>query len=916
MSDIRESIWDFVYGLLSDEESQALIARIKSEPDVARMYAEVRLEADLVAEAARVQDSSVVLNADKPADPSTPAISSGSAASKSSAGQSRLPAHRIATWLAGAGATALALLLVVGLALSRTIPQQVAATLLVTDVIASQPLIAGLTCPVELRTYHVAADGEVTTPAAATNLVVNVLDGAGKQRLSKTLTTDDAGHVTIDIPGEDLQPGARLDVAAASRNEGPPIILAAHLPVQPEPQVAYFLLGEPAPQPQQQVPYAAWYMNAFSCTPAPIDAAGDAPASAGALGGPAPQSSLAAANGVVNGVLEFDSIQRTEPLARALSDQKAANLADRNAAPQAKSQRTADANEPLQVAVPKELQNKPLVVAARNRGATVAQATVDSLAGSEQKQSDEKQPPARKAEIANQQFALSLPPEAEGLIEVDLFDKSTFDKSKDAQQPADRQFVYRQSQRRLKIESPNARSQYNPGEEVALTLRCTDESGNPAPNARLGVRVWKESAIRESGEEPVLLADALEQALPDEPQPASPIGRQTARSYQATDGSLSQQAAMPAITQPVTLASNRATVKAAVVNSIAHANSARAEVRLRLGRIAVGGGACILLLLAILYLSRLAIGWRTASPVLAVAVTSLLVGFLWLGRAPDDRLSHAVASRSGATPAAAAQSPANAASELAAASRDHRPAADVIAESRSQPAASTAPAEPASAATSTAATSTAANSTGATTAAAGPAAPSLTFQSAATPTAGAAEQSYAATNLFTQEQELGRAAVIPPSVSQKLSQARGQIANVQLRGTSGGARLELATNGVDATTRMRRISEPAGFAGGAAGGAMRPAMPGGMPQQSQSSPKNDQLAEQLDKRAAGKPGEPAAPQSLYFNPELMTDAEGTATVHFTMPAVQSEYRVLVDALGQRRVGSHQQTIICGDAPAK
>jgi len=116
------------------------------------------------------------------------------------------------------------------------------------------------------------------------------------------------------------------------------------------------------------------------------------------------------------------------------------------------------------------------------------------------------------------------------------------------------------------------------------------------------------------------------------------------------------------------------------------------------------------------------------------------------------------------------------------------------------------------------------------------------------------------------------------------------------------------------------MSEPAGFPGGAAGGALRPGMPGGIAQQSQSSPKTDQLAEQLDKqldkRAAGKPGEPAAPQSLYFNPELMTDAEGTATVRFTMPAVQSEYRVLVDALGQRRVGSRQQTIICGDAPAK
>ena len=51
-------MWDLVYGLLSEEESQALITRIKSEPDAARLYAEVRLEADLVAQAARIEDSS------------------------------------------------------------------------------------------------------------------------------------------------------------------------------------------------------------------------------------------------------------------------------------------------------------------------------------------------------------------------------------------------------------------------------------------------------------------------------------------------------------------------------------------------------------------------------------------------------------------------------------------------------------------------------------------------------------------------------------------------------------------------------------------------------------------------------------------------------------------------------------------
>src|SRR5215471_17489544 len=58
---LREQMWDLVYGLLSPEESAALITHIKSDPQAARLYAEVRLQADLVGAASRVEDSSFVL---------------------------------------------------------------------------------------------------------------------------------------------------------------------------------------------------------------------------------------------------------------------------------------------------------------------------------------------------------------------------------------------------------------------------------------------------------------------------------------------------------------------------------------------------------------------------------------------------------------------------------------------------------------------------------------------------------------------------------------------------------------------------------------------------------------------------------------------------------------------------------------
>src|SRR6478609_817490 len=96
---LRESMWDLVYGLLSDEERQALVARIKSEPDAARMYSEVKLEAGLVAQAARVEDSSISLKADE----ETAAGQKRARAISTRGVGGRLGAdiHRGAAWLVG-----------------------------------------------------------------------------------------------------------------------------------------------------------------------------------------------------------------------------------------------------------------------------------------------------------------------------------------------------------------------------------------------------------------------------------------------------------------------------------------------------------------------------------------------------------------------------------------------------------------------------------------------------------------------------------------------------------------------------------------------------------------------------------------------------------------------------------------------
>jgi hypothetical protein len=58
-----------------------------------------------------------------------------------------------------------------------------------------------------------------------------------------------------------------------------------------------------------------------------------------------------------------------------------------------------------------------------------------------------------------------------------------------------------------------------------------------------------------------------------------------------------------------------------------------------------------------------------------------------------------------------------------------------------------------------------------------------------------------------------------------------------------------------------------------------------------------------------------APASIYFNPRLIADDNGRATIEFTMPPAESRYRLLIDALGNGRIGSLQQVIECRE-PAK
>ena len=49
--ELEQQLWEFAFDLLTPEEAEAVRRRITSEPDAARLYAEVKLQTEIVAEA-------------------------------------------------------------------------------------------------------------------------------------------------------------------------------------------------------------------------------------------------------------------------------------------------------------------------------------------------------------------------------------------------------------------------------------------------------------------------------------------------------------------------------------------------------------------------------------------------------------------------------------------------------------------------------------------------------------------------------------------------------------------------------------------------------------------------------------------------------------------------------------------------
>ncbi|MEX2173172.1 MAG: hypothetical protein WD872_02345, partial [Pirellulaceae bacterium] len=280
--ELKQQMWELCYDLLADGERDALVARIKSDPQAARLYAEVRLQADLVGYAAQVEDPSLAL--ELPADetgavraaaspvPQRPTVTLSSTAAR--------PADR-RTWTANllVMAAGLALALVIGYGYLRppTEAYNLAGKLVITQIEAPARMRAGLTTELTVRTQSPEQE------AVAAEVHVQVVDAKENVRFRKVIETNEQGQARFDIPGRALAAGVRLEVdarekSAAANNFGVagvaphegPNALTASLPVEAETPLLYFMFEQPVATPGESRNVAALGVSRFGDAVVPI----------------------------------------------------------------------------------------------------------------------------------------------------------------------------------------------------------------------------------------------------------------------------------------------------------------------------------------------------------------------------------------------------------------------------------------------------------------------------------------------------------------------------------------------------------------------------------------------------------------------------------------------------------------------
>jgi len=152
-----------------------------------------------------------------------------------------------------------------------------------------------------------------------------------------------------------------------------------------------------------------------------------------------------------------------------------------------------------------------------------------------------------------------------------------------------------------------------------------------------------------------------------------------------------------------------------------------------------------------------------------------------------------------------------------------------------------------------------------------------------------------------------QAASLAPAPAGGLGGFGGGLGRGGLGGAAGSAPADPPQGAADRPDGPKSASTRAGGATGPASSSPTPAP--AAPNIAADVLRDLDRGSEGEKRKAAD--QAAAPSAIYFNPQLTTDSNGLVTIEFQMPAVASEYRLLLDAYGSGRVGSSADVrIVC------
>ncbi|MEX1224344.1 MAG: MG2 domain-containing protein, partial [Pirellulales bacterium] len=249
---LRQRLTEFIYGLLPDEETAALNERIASDPKVARIYAEVKLDTDLFAKAARLEEKQLPRKM-RLARPAAGVPTSGALAGMTAG-------H----WVLALAAAVLIAVTLGGWAYQEATEQSIADKHLHLVVSGPARLKQGIDNQFQISTRTV--DGD---PVAA-DLEYTIASAAGEELYSNLqennplkLVRDDRGDAILTIPASiELPPHSRLEIRAFHEQSRPR--MTQSLPVDEDHFVTWLSLDKPWYQPGETVSYRSLTLTRFS----------------------------------------------------------------------------------------------------------------------------------------------------------------------------------------------------------------------------------------------------------------------------------------------------------------------------------------------------------------------------------------------------------------------------------------------------------------------------------------------------------------------------------------------------------------------------------------------------------------------------------------------------------------------------